>query len=401
MRRAIVALALALLLPLPGLAAQHVVKPGETLSEIAERYGVSLNRLMQLNGIKDPDLVTAGTRLTVPGGASSGAGSSAGGRGSYTVKPGETLSEIADRLGTTVQRLIELNGIRDPDMVAEGTRLVVPGAPAAARPAAVNRNAREHTVQPGETLSGIADRYGVPMSRLMALNKLSQPDEIQAGSRLVLRASTPAPARAAAKPATPKPVATKPAPARPAPATPQPKPAPVAAKPAPVAAKPAPTATAQPKPAPAAQPAPVRPAPAATATAVQPRPAAAAATQPAPAASRPAPAAAAPQPRPAAAAAPAPRPKPAATATRSAGPKPPEWRTYGPLQVDFANWQPLGGSMVAPALNSAGQSIFLAVNCTAGKLNATGEAGAWKSWDAPQSEFEQQLVRDLCRVGGG
>ncbi len=394
MRRAIVALALALLLPLPGLAAQHVVKPGETLSEIAERYGVSLNRLMQLNGIKDPDLVTAGTRLTVPGGASSGAGSSAGGRGSYTVKPGETLSEIADRLGTTVQRLIELNGIRDPDMVAEGTRLVVPGAPAAARPAAVNRNAREHTVQPGETLSGIADRYGVPMSRLMALNKLTEPDEIQAGSRLVLRASTPAPARAAAKPAPPKPAAAKPAPARPAPATPQPKPAPVAARPAPAA-------TAQPKPAPAAQPAPVRPAPAATATAVQPRPAPAAATQPAPAATRPAPAAAAPQPRPAAAAAPAPRPKPAATAARSAGPKPPEWRTYGPIQVDFANWQPLGGSMVAPALNSAGQSIFLAVNCTAGKLNATGEAGAWKSWDAPQSEFEQQLVRDLCRVGGG
>lgn len=394
MRRAIVALALALLLPLPGLAAQHVVKPGETLSEIAERYGVSLNRLMQLNGIKDPDLVTAGTRLTVPGGASSGAGSSTGGRGSYTVKPGETLSEIADRLGTTVQRLIELNGIRDPDMVAEGTRLVVPGAPAAARPAAVNRNAREHTVQPGETLSGIADRYGVPVSRLMALNKLTEPDEIQAGSRLVLRTSTPAPARAAAKPAPPKPAAAKPAPARPAPATPQPKPAPVAARPAPAA-------TAQPKPAPAAQPAPVRPAPAATATAVQPRPAPAAATQPAPAATRPAPAAAAPQPRPAAAAAPAPRPKPAATAARSAGPKPPEWRTYGPIQVDFANWQPLGGSMVAPALNSAGQSIFLAVNCTAGKLNATGEAGAWKSWDAPQSEFEQQLVRDLCRVGGG
>ena len=375
MRRALVALALALLLPLPGLAAQHVVKPGETLSEIAARYGVSLNRLMQLNGIKDPDLVTAGTVLTVPGAAGSGsAPSGGGGRGSYTVKPGETLSEIADRLGTTVQRLIELNSIRNPDMVTEGTRLVVPGPPATARPAAVNRNAREHTVQPGETLSGIADRYGVPMSRLMALNKLTQPDQIEAGSRLVLRASTPAPtkpapARAAAKPPAPKPAAAKPAPARPAPVA------------------------AQPKPAPAAQPAPARPAPAPAAAAAQPKPEPVAATQPAPAA--------APQPRPAAAAAPAPRPKPAATAARPAGPKPPEWRTYGPIQVDFANWQPLGGSMVAPALNSAGQSIFLAVNCTAGKLNATGEAGAWKSWDAPQSEFEQQLVRDLCKVGGG
>ena len=92
MRRSAVALALALLLPLPGLAGQVVVKPGETLSDIAARYGVSVDRLLQLNGIKDPKGLQVGTKLTVPGAPSSptrGSGGSGGqgggGRGNYTV----------------------------------------------------------------------------------------------------------------------------------------------------------------------------------------------------------------------------------------------------------------------------------------------------------------------------
>ena len=54
MRRSAAALALALLLPLPGLAGEVTVKPGETLSEIAERYGTSVDRLMQLNNLRSP-----------------------------------------------------------------------------------------------------------------------------------------------------------------------------------------------------------------------------------------------------------------------------------------------------------------------------------------------------------
>jgi hypothetical protein len=78
----------------------------------------------------------------------------------------------------------------------------------------------------------------------------------------------------------------------------------------------------------------------------------------------------------------------------------PDWRTYGPLQVDWANWQPMGGSYVAPSLNSNGQPLYLAINCTARKLNATGQSGAWKTWDAPQTDFESQLVKDLCKAKG-
>ena len=90
--------------------------------------------------------------------------------------------------------------------------------------------------------------------------------------------------------------------------------------------------------------------------------------------------------------------KPApAKAAKSASP---DWRSYGPLQVDWANWMPMGGSYVAPSLNSDGQPLYLAINCNAKRLNATGQSGAWKTWDAPQSDFEQQLINDLCKAKG-
>jgi len=79
----------------------------------------------------------------------------------------------------------------------------------------------------------------------------------------------------------------------------------------------------------------------------------------------------------------------------------PDWRTYGPLQVDWSNWQPMGGSLVAPTLNGEGQSLYLAINCSARKLNATSQSGQWKTWDDPQADFEQQLISDLCKSRGG
>ena len=77
MRRSLAALALAVVLPLPVLLpaavrAGVVVKPGETLSEIADRNGISLKRLMQANGITNPNVVTAGQTLVIPGSASAG-----------------------------------------------------------------------------------------------------------------------------------------------------------------------------------------------------------------------------------------------------------------------------------------------------------------------------------------
>ena len=366
-RRSAAALALALLLPLPGLAGEVVVKRGETLSEIADRYGTSVNRLIQMNGLRDANDLWAGSRIKVPGNVYSG-----GGSGNYTVKAGETLSEIADRYGTSVNRLVQLNGLRDANDLWAGSRIQVPGA--SARPqVAVNKNAKTHQVQPGESLSSIADRYGVSMQRLIAINGISNPNQVMAGSTLTLRA--------ASKP--------KPKPAAPVAAKPKPKPAAVvAAKPVkkaePVAAKPEPAKTEVAK----AEPVKVKPSVATTvaATTVAAKPEKKAEPVKAEAA------------KPTVAKAEV--SKTQASSTTAAG-STPDWRSYGPLQVDWANWQSMGGSYVAPSLNSEGQPLYLAINCNAKRLNATGQSGAWKTWDAPQSDFEQRLITDLCKAKPG
>jgi len=380
MRRTAAALALALLLPLPSLAGEVVVKPGETLSEIAERYGTSVERLMQLNGLRSAKDLWAGSRIQVPGagGGSNarGGGGASSGSGNYTVKPGETLSEIAERHGTSVDRLMQLNNLGSAKDLWAGSRIQVPGA-SPARPASaaapLNRNARDHKVQPGETLSEIADRYGISMDRLISLNGLKEPNDLQAGSTLRLKAPTTPAARP--RPST---VATKP------PVKPTPKPVSTASKPA----KPTVAST-------TATPA----TSAATATAIasaRPVTSQVVSSNPSAAAAKPSAAAA----KPAVVAAAATKPVSSASAAKPAKPSSPDWRSYGPLQVDWANWQPMGGSFVAPSLNSEGQPLYLAVNCNARRLNATGQSGTWKTWDAPQSDFEQQLITDLCKTKG-
>ena len=407
MRRSAAALALALLLPLPGLAGEVTVKAGETLSEIAERHGTTVERLMQLNNLRSPQDLWAGSRIEVPGAGGSSARGGAGGSGNYTVKSGETLSEIADRYGTSVQRLMEINGLRSPQDLWAGSRIQVPGAsparPSSTAKAPVNRNAREHKVQPGETLSELSERYGIPMERLVSLNKLTRPNDLQAGTTLKLRSPAPStaakppvrprPSTTASKPAAKPPIASKPA-AKPStkPAA-SPATAAVTATAAATVSTPAATPTAS-----AAKP----PAPASTTA----QPVAAATAQPASAAaaaaSRSSQAATAAASRPASTASKPAASRPVTTAAnKPAKPLSPDWRSYGPLQVDWANWQPMAGSYVAPSLNSEGQPLYLAINCSARRLNATGQSGTWKTWDAPQSDFEEQLISDLCKAKGG
>ena len=206
MRRSLAALALAVVLPFPGLApaaalANVVVKPGETLSEIADRHGVSLTRLMQANGISNPNLVVAGQSLRLPGSSAAGAGSSRG--GSVTVQPGDTLSDIADRQGISLNQLMQANGITNPDMVVAGQKLVLPGSRRATAAAAPRElPTAPYTVKSGETISEIADRFGTSTERLIQLNGISNPNLVVAGTRLAIpgRPSSSAAPRSTAAP---------------------------------------------------------------------------------------------------------------------------------------------------------------------------------------------------------
>lgn len=112
----------------------------------------------------------------------------AGGAASYTVRPGDTLSAIALRLGVPLRTLAEANRLADPDRVMAGTTLRLPGS---GPDAAVGR--RVHVVRPGEHLTGIAARYGVSAGALAEANDLRDPDRLLAGRRLEVPVTGTAP----------------------------------------------------------------------------------------------------------------------------------------------------------------------------------------------------------------
>ena len=324
-RTALAALLLTAWLPLSATAASVTVRSGETLSDIADRYGVSVGTLMRMNGIRNPDLVEAGSRLQVPGPTVKA------GAGRHRVKSGETLSSIAGQYRVSGRDLMALNNLRNANHVEVGQTLRLPSNAVMPRPAfkpvAVTpiSGATEHTVAKGQTLTQIAKAYKLPVASLISINQLSDPNKVEVGTRLYLT-----------DPSLQKPLATQSQP---------------------VETQPVATATT----------------PVATAKPVQTKPVQT---------KKPAPKA-----KPVQAA------KPQQTLAKSA-----DWRTYGPLQVDWANWQPMGGSQVVPTLNAKGQALYLAVNCSAKKINATGADGSWKAWEAPKNRFEKDLVKDRCQA---
>lgn len=92
----------------------HVVQYGENLSGIATQYGTTWQELARVNALSNPDIIYSGQTLNVTGGQSVSAS------GVCVVEYGDTLSEIASQFGTTVERLVSVNGIINPDYIYAG-----------------------------------------------------------------------------------------------------------------------------------------------------------------------------------------------------------------------------------------------------------------------------------------
>ena len=104
--------------PTPQPTVAYRVRPGDTLSKIAGRYGTTAAVLAQLNGIANPNLIYAGQVIRIPVGSTHPVEPTY-----YVVRRGDTLSGIAKRFGTTFQRLMQINGIRNPNLIYAGQRL--------------------------------------------------------------------------------------------------------------------------------------------------------------------------------------------------------------------------------------------------------------------------------------
>jgi membrane-bound lytic murein transglycosylase D len=159
----------------PTAAGTHVVRSGDTLSTIADRYGVSSQTLMGLNGLSDPDRLRVGQRLRLAGGSAAPAAAASGDAAvTYTVRPGDSLWRVASRYGTTVDRIRRDNGLRG-NALQPGQRLRVSAG-----------GGRVYVVRRGDTLGGIARSRSVSARQLAEINGLTLNSTIYPGQRLVV-----------------------------------------------------------------------------------------------------------------------------------------------------------------------------------------------------------------------
>ena len=93
--------------------------------------------------------------------------------GTYTVQAGDTLTAIANKYGTTVDSLVALNSIADKNKIYVGQVLKISGA--------TSNNSTSYTVQAGDTLSGIASKFGTTYQELARINNISNPNLIYVG----------------------------------------------------------------------------------------------------------------------------------------------------------------------------------------------------------------------------
>lgn len=149
------------------------VRPGDTLWGIAQRYHTTVANLLRLNRLQNLNLIYAGEtiRVRVPLREEPGVTIT-----TYTVRRGDTLTFIARRFGTTVENIVAMNDLKNPNLIYAGEKLRL----RVIRPAAD----QTYTVRRGDTLWAIARRFGTTVPVLVRLNRLKNPDRIYVGDML-------------------------------------------------------------------------------------------------------------------------------------------------------------------------------------------------------------------------
>lgn len=177
----------------------HTVQPGENLFRISLRYGVTVNAIKAANGLSN-DIVYVGQRLIIPTSGSPAPAPTqpvAPTGGLHTVQPGETLSAIALRYGVSSWALVQANGLASANLIYVGQRLIIPGG--AITPGTPVPTTGTYTVRPGDSLSSIAARFGTTVAVLAAQNGITNPELIYVGQALRLSGNAINPATGGAR----------------------------------------------------------------------------------------------------------------------------------------------------------------------------------------------------------
>lgn len=180
----------------------HVVQPGENLYRIGLRYGISTAVIAQANNISNTARIFSGQELVIPDMSEAVENPLIAVEPTYhVVQPGENLTSIANRYGLTVEQLIRINNINNPNRIERGQTLTVfetdatttttttteDTAPAEEAPVTVpEMDYINYIVQPGETLAQIAQRFNIAWPAIVEANSITNPNHIEAGQTIII-----------------------------------------------------------------------------------------------------------------------------------------------------------------------------------------------------------------------
>lgn len=182
-------------------AASYTVKSGDTLSGIASQYNTTVNQIVSLNQLSNPNLIYVGQVLKLKNSQTTNSSSSSSTAtttaGTYTVKAGDTLSAIASRYSTSSSTLASLNSLSNPNLIYVGQVLKVSSNASTSSSTSSSANstvttAASYTVKAGDTLSAIAAKYGTTYQALASANSISNPNDIYVGQVIKVSATATA-----------------------------------------------------------------------------------------------------------------------------------------------------------------------------------------------------------------
>ena len=184
-------------------SASYTVKSGDTLSGIASPYNTTVNQIVSLNQLSNPNLIYVGQVLklknsqTTNSSSSSSSSTATTTAGTYTVKAGDTLSAIASRYSTSSSTLASLNSLSNPNLIYVGQVLKVSSNASTSSSTSSSANstvttAASYTVKSGDTLSAIAAKYGTTYQALASTNSISNPNDIYVGQVIKVSATATA-----------------------------------------------------------------------------------------------------------------------------------------------------------------------------------------------------------------
>lgn len=188
--------------------AQHTVRSGDTVWDIARKYGTSVDSILNANGLDSRAIIKPGQQLVIPGAAPAAAAEPTAST-THRVVSGDTVWAISRAYDTTVKAIIETNNLGPNAVIRIGQTLIIPGANQnstagtsistnSSSTVATQHNldlfangASTYTVVSGDTLSSIAKRFNTTVSSLSQTNSISNPNVIRVGQRLSIPGGTP------------------------------------------------------------------------------------------------------------------------------------------------------------------------------------------------------------------